>query len=296
MASQRWLVTGASGQLGGHLVRQLAGEVAGDDVLAVARGNEVGTTGICVAHVDLADFDALRRCVLDFRPTHLAHCGAMTAVGECHARPEEATRVNTDATRALAEAADACAARLVFTSTDMVFAGDAAPYRESDSPTPLSRYGRTKVAAEREVAKFERTLVVRVPLMYGFPCTSRETTFAKQVAALRAGVPLRLFTDEFRTPVSLADAARALIGLARSDLTGIIHIAGPERLSRYEMIERIARRLTIANPKLEPVSRLSIEAAEPRPADLSLDGTRFNGIFAGLAPRSLSAVDLTCVA
>ena len=171
----------------------------------------------------------------------------------------------------------------------MVFAGDNAPYRESDPPSPRNRYGWTKVAAERELARLEDTLTVRVPLMYGFACTHRETTFAKQIAALRGGQPLRLFTDEYRTPLWLHDAARALIALARSDLTGVIHVAGPERLSRFEMVARFARLLNIPDPNLEPVSRLSIDTPEPRPEDLSLDGSRFVGLFPDLSPRPIHA-------
>lgn len=289
MAGQRWLITGASGQLGGHIVRQLTQEVAGAKILALAGKGEVGTTGVRVSRVDLADLDALRRCVMDFRPTHIAHVGALTAVGECYARPKAATRINTEATRVLAQAAAHCGARLVFSSTDMVFSGEAAPYRESDSPSPLSHYGRTKVAAERELAGLNYTLTIRLPLMYGFACTQRETTFARQIAALRSGQPLRLFTDEYRTPLWLPDAAAALIALARSDVTGIIHVSGPERLSRFEMVARFAQLLNIRNPRLEPVSRLSIDAAEPRPQDLSLDGSRFVELFPQLAPVLIRA-------
>jgi dTDP-4-dehydrorhamnose reductase len=287
MSGQRWLVTGASGQLGGHVVRQLAREVTGTDVLALVRRNECGTAGVQTARVDLADHSSLRRCVAGLCPSHVVHLGAMTGVGDCCAHPEAATCVNADATRVLAEAARDCGARLVFSSTDMVFAGDAAPYRESDPTRPLSHYGRTKVAAERELEQFDDTLTVRLPLMYGFACTRLETTFAKQIAALRGGQPLRLFTDEYRTPLWLADAARALIALARSELAGVIHVAGPERLSRFEMVARFARLLRISDPNLEPVSRLSIDAPEPRPEDLSLDGSRFVGLFPGLLPKPI---------
>jgi dTDP-4-dehydrorhamnose reductase len=271
------------------VVWQLAKEVAPADTLALTRSGNVAAPGVRSARVDLAHEHLLRTCVADFRPTNIVHTGAMTSVSDCYARPAEAERVNTHATRVLAEAGAECGARLVFTSTDMVFAGDAAPYRESDPPRPLSHYGRTKVAAERSLAAFERTLIVRLPLMYGFACTGRETTFSKQIAALHSGQPLRLFTDEYRTPVWLPEAATALISLAGSDITGIIHVAGRERLSRFEMVECFARLLNIRNAKLQPVSRLSIHAPEPRPEDLSLDGTLFAERFPQLVPGPIRA-------
>jgi dTDP-4-dehydrorhamnose reductase len=169
----------------------------------------------------------------------------------------------------------------------MVFAGDAAPYCESDPPQPLSRYAQTKLAAEQFLTGCRHVATVRLPLMYGFPCGSRATTFVKQIAALRAGEPLSLFADEFRTPVWLVDAARVLIGLARSDFTGLIHVAGPDRLSRYELIANCAALLNIAAPRLVPISRHDGDAPEPRPEDLSLDASHFQALFPNLCPGPL---------
>lgn len=288
MPKERWLITGATGQLGGHLVQSL--EHGDADVLTISRSAMAGRASGRHVEIDLADEHALHHCVAEFRPTHVIHAGAMTAVGECYARQDEARRINTRATRVLAETARNCGARMAFTSTDMVFAGDNAPYSESDEPQPPSFYGRTKVAAERELAEFDNVVTVRIPLLFGLPATPRETTFVKQLVALRAGEPLRLFTDEFRTPLWLPDAAAALIALARGDLSGVIHVAGPERLSRYELIERVARGLGFDDPNLEAVSRLSIDAPEPRPEDLSLDGSRFRELFPRCAPHSVNSI------
>lgn len=279
MLAEHWLITGASGQLGGHLVRQLAGAGRAGEILALAGKGDIGAPGVALRRIDLADLDALRACVASYRPTHMVHAAAMTSVADAYQQPALAERVNTDATRALAEAAVECGARFVFCSTDMVFAGDAAPYSETSPANPLSQYGRTKAAAERLLQPLPRALAVRIPLMYGFACTTRPTTFAQQVAALKNGQPLKLFTDEFRTPIWVADAAAALLALARGEQTGILHVAGPHRLSRYEMGEQFAHCLEISKPNLVPISRLSIAAAEPRPADLSLNGEQFIRMF-----------------
>ena len=289
MPKERWIVTGASGQLGGHLLHHLVRSASTPSVLALPGRGDVAETGVRAARIDLTRADGLRRCVKGHRPTHVLHVGAMTSVADAHARPDVAHCVNVVATRILAEAAQNVGARFILSSTDMVFDGEAAPYREDDPPSPISNYGRTKAEAERVTAYFDDTLVVRLPLMYGFACGPRNTTFAQQVAALGEGRPLRLFTDEFRTPIWLADAAVALIALARSDQTGIIHVAGPKRLSRYEMVEQCARLLDIRDSQLVPTSRLSIDAHEPRPADLSLDGTRFVSLFPNLAPGPIRA-------
>ena len=287
MDRDRWLVTGASGQLGSHVVRQLV--QAGEAVLGVARGGGCGTPGVETRAVDLSDLDQMREAVLAFRPTRVIHAGAMSAVGDCLANPALAQRCNVDATRVLAEAAGECGARLVFTSTDMVFDGTKPPYRDGDPTSPLSEYGRSKVRAEKALLALTHTIVVRIPLMYGFALNGRKTTFSSQIAALEAGEPLKLFNDEWRTCVWLADAARALIGLARSDFAGLIHVAGPERLSRLELITRCAELLGAQNRNLVPISRLAAPASEPRPADLSLDGSRFNALLPSFVPGPLRA-------
>lgn len=285
--NRRWLITGASGQLGAHIVRRLSGDPAGDDVVLPLVGPRADAAPPA-RRLDLADAAALAACLHEFRPTHVLHAGGMTAVAECHARPIDAFRVNVDATRVLIEVAARQGARVLYCSTDMVFDGQRAPYREADPPAPLSVYGRTKRAAESLLRGLDRALVVRLPLLYGLPAAPRQTTFVQQIDALRRGEPLRLFIDEFRTPISLLDAAGALVELARSETPGVIHVAGPERLSRYQMGERFAAALGIRDPRLEAVSRQSIAAAEPRPADLSLDGARFLKLMPQLAPRAIS--------
>ncbi|MEP0845667.1 MAG: SDR family oxidoreductase [Phycisphaerae bacterium] len=285
---ERWIITGASGQLGGHLVRALEQESPAPALLALVGRSETGATGPSARYIDLADLDALRRAVAEFRPTHVIHTGAMTAVADCFTAPARAQLVNVQATAALADACVDAGARLVFTSTDMVFDGQSAPYGEDSPPSPLSVYGRTKVAAERIVRHSPGGLSVRIPLLYGLPRGGRRTTFAQQVAALREGRELKLFVDEFRTPLALTDAARALLLLARSARTGLIHVAGPERLSRYELVARTAVVLGIAHPRLVPISRLDIASPEPRPMDLSLDASRFAGEFPGFTPRAIT--------
>src|SRR5262245_36566411 len=135
IADERWIVTSASGQLGGHLIRQLLPDARVAIILAGPRnplvsGATPGEPPPLRAECDLSALDQLAALVTEFRPTHIAHVGAMTAVADCFAAPKAAERANTLATAALAGAAAATGARMVFSSSDMVFAGDAAPYRE----------------------------------------------------------------------------------------------------------------------------------------------------------------------
>lgn len=287
MENAKWLVTGAGGQLGGHVVRRLAEQ--GADVLALVRKVPTGTSGIEEQTVDLGDFDQLRATVVGASPMYVLHLGAMSGVGECCSRPADARRINAEATGVLAEASGACGAHMLYVSTDMVFDGDNAPYGESDEADPLSHYGQSKLMGERAVTGLDHVLTLRVPLMVGMPATRRETTFSGQIAALRAGEPVRLFTDEHRTPVWLGDAAGAIIELVRRGVGGVMHLPGPERMSRYEIIARCADLLGVEQANLVQISRNDIDAGEPRPADLSLRSERLEKEHPDLTPGPMRA-------
>lgn len=283
-----WLVTGASGQLGGHVAAYLCRHRPVDRLVALSGRSRTLVDGAATVRAALTDLSALRQAVLATRPTHIIHLAAMTAVSDAFANPDLAQRTNVDATRALAEAAEEVSAKMVFSSTDMVFDGDHAPYAEAAAPNPLSEYGRSKLAAERALEGRPRVLTVRIPLLFGLPVTPRKTTFYNQMQSLWAGEPLKLFRDEYRTPLWLPDAAACLVALAESDLDGLIHLAGPQRLSRLELLAQCASALGVPNPKLIAISRSDVAAPEPRPEDLSLDDSRLRRLRPDL-PRTTVA-------
>jgi len=187
--------------------------------------------------------------------------------------------VNAQATAILAELAEQAGARFLLVSTDLVFDGEKGWYREEDTPSPLSVYGRTKAAAETPVLSIPRSVVVRMSLLFGPSLIGRPYFFDDQVAALREGRPLPLFSDEWRTPLSLATAARALLAIGRSDVRGLLHLGGPERMSRLEMGQRLAVYLGVDASTMVAALRSSMPAGEPRPRDTSLDCSRWRELF-----------------
>jgi dTDP-4-dehydrorhamnose reductase len=275
----RVLVTGASGQLGSYLLLRLRG---GADVAAWSGTRRGDLFGVPLRPVDLADASAVADAFRRNRPAVVVHAGALARVADCHRDPDRAARVNTAGTVALAGLAAGAGARLVYVSTDLVFDGQRGGYREDDPPAPLSVYGRSKADAEAAVLAVPGGVVARVSLLFGPSLSGRPAFFDEQVAALRAGrPPLTLFTDEWRTPLSLAAAAEALLEVAFSDFTGLLHLGGPERLSRLEMGQRLTAFLGADPSAIVAVTRDQAPAAEPRPRDVSLDSSRWRGLFPG---------------
>lgn len=273
----RILLTGASGQLGGYLLRELQAQ---DWPVTAWSGNRTGDLfGVRFHPVDLALPDRIAAGYYAARPEVVLHLGAVTTVAECFREPERARRVNTIATATLAELAGRTGARLIFLSTDMVFDGAKGGYREEDVPAPLSVYGRSKAEAEQAVLSLSGGVVVRMSLLYGPTLVGRPGFFDNQVRDLRQGRSFPLFEDEWRTPLDLLTAARALLALADSDCRGRLHLGGPERLSRLEMGRRLAACLGRDPGLIVPSRRDELQAPEPRPRDVSLNSTRWRGLF-----------------
>ncbi len=270
------LVTGASGRLGRYLLREARKR---DLEVAAWSGRQTDEIfGYSLTPVRLEHEEDVRRRFHALRPHAVLHIAAMANVSDCVRQAGRAEQINHRATSLLAElAAGVC--RFVYVSTDMVFGGDKAPYREPDLPAPLSIYGRTKVLAEQAVLKHNGTGVARLSLLFGPSLGDPPTFFDSILATIRNGQPFSLFTDEYRTPLSLPGAARALCDLVGSDCAGMWHVGGSERLSRYEFGLRLADYLGVSKDLIRPASRLENAAPEPRPADLSLDSSRFRAAF-----------------
>ncbi len=265
----RILVTGASGQLGSYVLRELRRR----DLSATAwsRRPNVELFGYRCQSVDLCEVDQVVAAFRAAKPDVVLHIAAMSGVGECFRDPTQARRTNNTATRLLAELTQRQPARFVYVSTDLVFNGEKDWYRETDCPAPLSVYGQTKAAAERAVLGDPRHLVLRLSLLFGPSLNGRPSFFDQQIKSLLSGTPSKWFEDEWRTPLSLQLGAEGLLAVADSEVTGILHFGGPERLSRWEMGQRLARLLGKDERLCQAVCRSDLMAGEPRPRDTSLN-------------------------
>ena len=281
------LVTGASGQLGAYLLEEAA--QLGHAVVGWSGARAERRGAVDLQPVDLADLDAIDPALDRAAPAAIIHAAAISSAEAVRVDPDRAALVNVRATRRIAEWAESRRRRFVFTSTDLVFAGDRALSREDDPAEPTLAYGRTKRAAEVAVVVHpvsavltDSTLTVaRLPLLYGPSRCGRPSFFDRGIAALRRGEPQAFFADEYRTPLDLRSAARGLIQLAASDVAGLIHLAGPERLSRFELMTRAAAALGIDPGLVRANRRADAPGVEARPGDVSLATDRWRRLFPG---------------
>jgi dTDP-4-dehydrorhamnose reductase len=291
LSIMRIVVTGASGQLGSYLLADLlrAGQHV---VFPWSRGTVGKRLGAELRPVDLTDEQTVTSALAEADPDVIIHAAAISAADQLRRAPEEGWTVNVQGTRQLAAWCRDRGRRLIFTSTDLVFDGTRGWYREDDEPNPVLAYGRTKAAAEPLVLQVQGGLVARISLLYGPSRAGRDSFFDRALAGLRAGQSQVFFEDEFRTPLDYATAARALIRLAEAHAQGIVHVAGRERVSRYQLMQRVARALELDPGLVRANRREDANLAEPRPADVSLETSRLDSLLPDLDRPSIETTML----
>lgn len=254
-------------------------------------GTDAGRrSGIPLLPVELADARAVFRALDEAEPDAIIHLAAVSSAAACLAEPGRAARVNLDATARLADWCEGRGRRLVFTSTDLVFCGKTAWNHEDDPAEPVLLYGRMKRDAEASVTAIPGGLVARMSLMFGPSRCGRPGFFDAAVADLRAGRPRSFFADEYRTPLDYATAAAILARLARNDSTDTLHVAGSERMSRYDLMRRVAVAMGLDASLIAAGRRDDATGPEPRPADVSLATHRLARLFADLERPSVEDV------
>jgi dTDP-4-dehydrorhamnose reductase len=223
----RLLVTGAAGMLGKDLVR--AAEAAGYDAVGLARED-----------ADITDLAAIDAAVRESAPDIVINCAGWTDVDGAEASTEQAHRANAEGAGNVATAAASAGAWIVQISTDYVFDGNKrSPYVESDAPSPLSSYGHSKLAGEREVVARcpDMHTIVRTSWLFGsgpcFPATIMRLAGERD--------ELTVVDDQVGCPTFTGHLAEALIELidAHALPLGVVHMAAAGSCSWYEFAREV---------------------------------------------------------
>ncbi len=271
--ARRALVIGASGLVGGALLRTLEAEGWN------AMGTALSRHGERWRPLDVGDPEAVRTLIAEVAPEVVFLAAAFTDVDACEDDPARARRVNADAPRACAEACRGKGAMLVFYSSEYVFDGAAGPYRETDPPHPISVYGQTKLAAERAIEESGTdALVIRTTGVYGWDRTSKD--FAMQVwRRLSVGERMRVSSDQVSTPTLVDQLVEVSVRLVELGLGGVIHVAGRDRLSRADFARRLAQTFALDASLIQAVPTAELGQRAPRPLSGGLRTERLHGLL-----------------
>ena len=258
------LITGASGQLGTEIQRQLknGGSALGPVPERLKNATVIATD---VNELDITDRDATIAFVRRHQPDTIISCAAFTNVDGCETNPEAAFKVNAIGASNLAQAAERINARLIHVSTDYVFRGEGdKPLDESERVDPKSVYGKTKALGEEYVKNFcHRYFIVRTAWLYGYAGKNFVKTM---VNAGKKFDKLEVVSDQLGNPTNAEDLAHHLLQLAVSHDYGVYHCTGEGICSWYEFASEIIR-LSGVDATVAPCTSAEYSAKHPAAAD-----------------------------
>ncbi len=266
----RYLVVGATGQLGQALMARLGDEV----VWAGGR-----------AELDVRDPQAVTRVVRGARPQVVVNATAYSDVDGAEVNAGECFRVNAAGPHHLAWAARDVGALMIQVSSDYVFDGrKPEPYFESDCPHPLCVYGVSKLAGEQLVAASGCPyLIVRTSglISKGGRRAHGGSFIERILARARADQPLRVVADQVFSPTFVPDLAEALVTLVGRGARGIYHVTNSGSCSWHGLAEAALRESGLDTP-VQAIRTVDLGARARRPMHSILSKQRYEAL--GLPP------------
>jgi dTDP-4-dehydrorhamnose reductase len=289
----RAVVTGASGLLGGAVVRELMRHA--DAVEGWSHAVEAAPDGVRFRTLDLRDASAAERVLRAARPDLVVHCAALTDVDRCESDREAAAALNAAVPGRLAATAYALGSRFVHVSTDAVYDGERAGlHDETETPRPVNAYARTKLDGERAVMAAHRAALVVRTTMHGWSAQGRVSFSEAIVRALLRGEPMSLFSDVRFSPLVVTDLAAVIRRLAEQGAAGVVNVGAADAVSKEEFGRLVAREFGLADDPIVSVRVADRGLRAPRPRNCALAVGRLTGLLGEPPPTVRDGVRRMC--
>ncbi len=246
------LVTGAKGQLGTDLMKEL-------------EKRDISAVGVDLEDMDITDAQACMDVIGAAGVDAVIHCAAYTAVDAAEDNIELCRRINVDGTRNVANAAKAAGAKLMYISTDYVFDGQGTrPWEPDDARDPINVYGQSKSDGEQAVEEIMdgRYFTVRIAWVFG----EYGTNFVKTMLRLGTeGKDPNVVSDQIGSPTYTPDLSRLLVDMIQTDLFGRYHATNEGECSWYDFACEIFRQAGMDDIKVTPVTSAEYPSKAKRP-------------------------------
>lgn len=262
------LITGAKGQLGKQITNILRNGQSEIGKLPKEYEN-VEIIGVDVDVLDITDINAVRNYLTSVKPEIIINCAAYTNVDACESNEDLAFKINALGPRNLAIISNEVNAKVVHVSTDYVFSGEGTvPFKEYDETTPVSVYGKTKLAGEKFVREIaDKYYIIRTAWLYGYEGSNFVYTIIK--AGKEKGY-LTVVDDQRGNPTNAEDLAHHMLKVAVTEEYGTYHCTGTGECSWYDFASKIIEFSNI-ECKVDPVTSNDYVRAAKRPSYSSLD-------------------------
>ena len=266
MVKLKFLVTGSAGLIGRQVVKDLSET---HEVFSCYNKSKPEHGNII--KMDLLNHEMISNVMSEKKPDVVIHLGAMTAVDLCDAQQDNALKINSQATEILAKECSKINSFMVYVSTDYVFDGNTGMYEENDTANPLGFYGKSKLLGEKSIQNFSSNwCIARTSTPFGLHPTKKSFPIWV-IENLQKQKQIDVLTDQFTSPTYVPSLSRMLIEISERHLTGIIHVAGASKISRYEMASLVSDKLGLDGKLLREISINDIKWEAQRPKDSSLN-------------------------
>lgn len=276
------LVTGLSGFLGWHLSNEALKkyEVYG----TVHKSIPVSDT-IKQFNCELINKKEIENIFNIVSPDIVIHTAAISQPITCEKDPQHSYQINRDSSIFLASLCKEKDIPFIFTSSDMVFDGENAPYSEDSIKSPRNIYGKQKSEAEDQILKiYPEAAICRMPLMFGPPSFHSSSFIQPILSNLKKRIKSSYFYDEYRTPISAWDVSNFFLNYA-GKFSGLLNLGGDEKISRFDFSLLVAKIGGYNKSLIESNSQKDVKLAAPRPRDLTMDNTKAKLI--GFKPKTI---------
>ncbi len=287
MAKKKILVTGASGMLGATLVDRWQSKF---DVFATDKDNFTENPAKKFMAFDLLSksYDTLMDWV---RPEVIVHCAAITNVDYCEEHPEQAMAVNGESVNKFLQ--PVVDTRLIFISSDAVFPDGVHMASEKDDKNPENVYGMSKELGEKYIQNTgEPHAAIRTTIVGKNINHSYQGFVEWIVNSVKDGNEITLFDDTLFTPITIWRLADELEWVIDNEISGVIHIAGSEPLSKYDFGKKICAGLDLDTSLIHRGSIDDVDFQAKRSKDQTMDSSHYQRLSHRTLPSSAETVEL----
>jgi dTDP-4-dehydrorhamnose reductase len=275
MGITKILVTGSAGLVGTQIVRDLVN----NNIQVYSCYNQTKPELGIITHLDLTKKDDIVNIMNKIKPNVVIHLGAMTDVELCETEKILAKKINTDATEILALESEKYKSFFVYMSTDYVFDGKIGMKKEEDEPNPINFYGKSKLDGEKVFKKISTPNII-IRTSTPFAIHSKKISFPFWIKNnLESKKEISVLIDQFTSPSYVPNISEMIIEIIEKKITGIIHLAGDTKISRYDFALDICKIINADKQYLKVTKMKQMPWKAQRPIDSSLDVSKAKEIL-----------------
>jgi dTDP-4-dehydrorhamnose reductase len=282
------LVTGASGLLGSNIMMHIQSQ--NEEAAAIYNSKLISFKNIQCIKANLTNNEEIKKIINLLEPDHIIHCAALTDVDRCEKYPSDAFKINTDATRFIAEAAYGINASLFYISTDSVFDGKNGDYQELDCPNPVNIYAKSKLQGESEIMKTGVKYCIARTNIHGWNLQDKFSLSEWILNKLETKQDVPAFCDVTFSPLLVNDLAIIILDMIENGSTGLYHIGSSEFCNKFEFACKLADVFNLDKSLIQSISIDDMSLIAKRPKNMSLNTTKIRTTLKREMPDIISGL------